>query len=58
MAGYAAALKVLTAYSRIDGKDMVTEAEAPRKKGKKTFVDELIDFAVQTAVQFFSSCRL
>lgn len=52
MAGYAAAVKVLTAYSRIDGKDMVTEAEAPRQKGKKTFVDELIDFAVQTAVQF------
>lgn len=52
MAGYAAALKVLTAYSRIDGKDMVTEAEAPRQKGKKTFVDELIEFAVQTAVQF------
>lgn len=52
MAGYAAALKVLTAYSRIDGRDMVTEAEAPRLKGQKTFVDELIDFAVQTAVQF------
>lgn len=52
MAGYAAALKVLTAYSRIDGKDMVIEAEAPRQKGKKTFVDDLIDFAVQTAVQF------
>ncbi|MRH43330.1 DUF1156 domain-containing protein [Aquibacillus halophilus] len=52
MAGYAAALKVLTAYSRIDGKDMVTEAEAPRQKSKKTFVDELIEFAVQTAVQF------
>lgn len=52
MAGYAAALKVLTAYSVIDGKNMVTEAEAPRQKGKKTFVDELIDFAVQTAVQF------
>lgn len=52
MAGYAAALKVLTAYSRIDGRDMVTEAEAPRIKGQKTFVDELIDFAVQTAVQF------
>ncbi|AHV95613.1 anti-phage-associated DUF1156 domain-containing protein [Paenibacillus sabinae] len=52
MAGYAAALKVLTAYSRIDGKDMVIEAEAPRQKGRKTFVDELIDFAVQTAVQF------
>lgn len=52
MAGYAAALKVLTAYSRIDGKDMVIEAESPRQKGKKTFVDELIEFAVQTAVQF------
>ena len=52
MAGYAAALKVLTAYSRIDGKDMITEADAPRQKGKKIFVDELIDFAVQTAVQF------
>jgi putative DNA methylase len=52
MAGYAAALKVLTAYSTIDGKDMVAEAEAPRIKGRKSFVDELIDFAVQTAVQF------
>ncbi|WDL98487.1 anti-phage-associated DUF1156 domain-containing protein [Alicyclobacillus sp. ALC3] len=52
MGGYAAALKVLTAYSRIDGKDMIAEAEAPRQKGKKTFVDELIEFAVQTAVQF------
>lgn len=52
MAGYAAALKVLTAYSRIDGKDMVTEAEAPKQSGRKSFVEELIDFAVQTAVQF------
>ena len=52
MAGYAAALKVLTAYSVIDGKDMVTEAEAPRVPGKKTFVEDLIEFAVQTAVQF------
>lgn len=52
MAGYAAALKVLTAYSRIDGKDMVAEAEAPQQKDKKTFVDDLIEFAVQTAVQF------
>jgi len=52
MAGYAAALKVLTSYSSIDGKNMMTEAEAPRIKGRKSFVDELIDFAVQTAVQF------
>ena len=52
MAGYAAALKVLTAYSHIDGKDMVIESEAPKQKGKKSFVEDLIDFAVQTAVQF------
>jgi len=52
MAGYAAALKVLTSYSVIDGKNMVTESEAPRQKGRKTFVDEMIDFAVQTAVHF------
>lgn len=52
MAGYAAALKVLTSYSVIDGKDMVVEAQAPRQKDKKSFVEELIDFAVQTAVQF------
>ena len=52
MAGYAAALKVLTSYSNIDGKDMVTESEAPKQAGKKSFVEELIDFAVQTAVQF------
>lgn len=52
MAGYAAALKVLTAYSTIDGKNMVVEAETPRTKGRKSFVEELIEFAVQTAVQF------
>jgi putative DNA methylase len=52
MAGYAAALKVLTAYSHIDGKDMVIESEAPKQSGKKSFVEDLIDFAVQTAVQF------
>ena len=52
MAGYAAALKVLTRYSNIDGKDMVAEAEAPRVEGRKTFVDELIEFAVQLAVKF------
>ena len=52
MAGYAAALKVLTAYDKIDGKDMVKTSEAPRIKGQKTFVDELIEFAVQTAVEY------
>ena len=49
MAGYAAALKVLTRYSFIDGKEMVQEALRPRVKGQKTLVDELIDFAVEIA---------
>ncbi len=52
MAGYAAALKVLTTYSVIDGKDMELESRAPKREGVKTFVDNLIDFAVQTAVQY------
>ncbi len=49
MAGYAAALRVLTRYDMIDGKDMTQEALRPRIKGEKTFVDELIDFAVNEA---------
>lgn len=51
MAGYAAALRVLTRYAFIDGKDMAIEAIRPRVKGEKTFVDELIDFAVSVANQ-------
>lgn len=49
MAGYAAALKVLTKYSIIDGKDMAQEALRPRVKGQKTLVESLIDFATDTA---------
>lgn len=49
MAGYAAALRVLTGYAFIDGKDMTREALRPRTSGTTTFVDELIDFAVTTA---------
>jgi putative DNA methylase len=49
MAGYAAALRVLTKYAIIDGRDMTTEAIRPRVKGETTFVDGLIDFAVDTA---------
>jgi putative DNA methylase len=51
MAGYAAALRVLTRYSVIDGRDMTTEAIRPRVKGKTTFVDGLIEFSVATANQ-------
>jgi putative DNA methylase len=49
MAGYAAALKVLTKYSIIDGKDMAQEALRPRLSGQKTLVESLIDFATDTA---------
>ncbi|MGS0741916.1 anti-phage-associated DUF1156 domain-containing protein [Glaciimonas sp. GG7] len=49
MAGYAAALKVLTKYSVIDGKDMTQEALRPRVGGQETLVDGLIEFAVNTA---------
>ncbi len=51
MAGYAAALRVLTRYATIDGRDMTAEAVRPRVKGETTFVDGLIAFAVDTANQ-------
>lgn len=51
MAGYAAALRVLTRYAVIDGRDMAAEAIRPRIKGETTFVDGLIAFAVDTANQ-------
>jgi putative DNA methylase len=49
MAGYAAALRVLTKYAVIDTRDMTVEAIRPRVKGETTFVDGLIAFAVDTA---------
>ncbi len=51
MAGYAAALRVLTRYGIIDGRDMTAEAIRPRVKNETTFVDGLIAFAVDTANQ-------
>lgn len=51
MAGYAAALRVLTSYAIIDGRDMASEALRPRIKNETTFVDGLIAFAVSTANQ-------
>jgi putative DNA methylase len=49
MAGYAAALKVLTKYSIIDGKDMAQEALRPRIAGQQSLVEGLIGFATDTA---------
>lgn len=52
MAGYAAALRVLTRYSQIDGVSMPQEAMRPRVKGQTTMVDELIAFAVNIANEY------
>jgi adenine-specific DNA methylase len=49
MAGYAAALRVLTRYAKIDGVDMTAEALRPGPKGEKRLIAEVIDFAVQVA---------
>jgi putative DNA methylase len=51
MAGYAAALRVLTRYAVIDGVDMTVEALRPRENGKGTRVDKLIEYAVEIANQ-------
>lgn len=49
MAGYAAALRVLTRYATIDGVDMTKEALRVRKQGERGIVAEIIDFSVQVA---------
>lgn len=49
LAAYAAALKVLTRYGSIDGKDMVVEAGRLRGKGELALVDRLVQFAVDLA---------
>jgi putative DNA methylase len=52
MAGYAAALRILTGYCRIDGQDMAAEALRPRQAGSSDIVKEVIDFAVQVANEY------
>jgi putative DNA methylase len=49
MAGYAAALKVLTAYTHIGGEDVTTFALRPRARGDVTVVDEIVQQAAETA---------
>ena len=51
MAGYAAALEVLTGYTRIDGEDMTRAALRPRTKGDAGIVGQMIELAVQTAAE-------
>ena len=49
MAGYAAALKVLTAYTQIGGEDVTTFAMRPRQRGEVTVVDEMVQQAAEAA---------
>ena len=49
MAGYAAALKVLTQYTEVDGRDMTTLALQPRQKGDTTVVDDIVEYASEIA---------
>jgi putative DNA methylase len=49
MAGYAAALKVLTAYTQIGGEDVTTFALRPRVRGEVTVVDEIVQQAAEAA---------
>jgi putative DNA methylase len=49
MAGYAAALKVLTGYTHIGGEDVTSFALRPRMKGEVTVVDEIVQQAAEAA---------
>lgn len=49
MAGYAAALKVLTAYTHIGGEDVTNFALRPRQSDEVTVVDEIVQQAAEAA---------
>lgn len=49
MAGYAAALKVLTSYTSIGGEDVTAFALRPRRPGEVTVVDEIVQQASEAA---------
>jgi putative DNA methylase len=51
MAGYAAALEVLTGFATIDGQDMTRAALRPRADGERGTVEDMIALAVQTATE-------
>ncbi len=49
MAGYAAALKVLTGYTEVDGRDVTALALQPRQRGQKNVVDDIVEYAAEIA---------
>jgi len=52
MAGYAAALRVLTAYTHIDGTDMTRDAIRPREEGERSLTEEVIDLSISIANEY------
>lgn len=52
MAGFAAALRVLTGYTHIDDQDMTREALRPRVSGATTLADRIIAHAVSIANEY------
>ena len=58
MAGYAAALKVLTGYTEVDGQDVTALALQPRQKKRKNVVDEIVEYAAGVANNLLIPSRL
>ncbi|UAJ74030.1 DNA methylase [Synechocystis sp. PCC 7339] len=58
MAGYAAAMKVLTQYTEVDGRDVTALALQPRQKGQTTVVDDIVQYASEIANNLLIPDRL
>jgi len=58
MAGYAAALKVLTAYTEFDGQDVTALALQPHQQDDETVVDEIVGYARGVANNYLIPERL
>ena len=58
MAGYAAALKVLTGYTEFDGQDVTSLALQPRHRREETVVDEIVGYARRVANDYLIPERL
>lgn len=58
MAGYAAALKVLTGYTEFDGQDVTSLALQQRNRREETVVDEIVGYARRVANDYLIPERL
>ncbi len=58
MAGYAAAMKVLTQYTQVDGRDVTALALQPRQKDRSTVIDDIVEYASEIANNLLIPDRL